>query len=222
MLDSEQILLCGDLHNGQSDPLLYSVFPLADCLKEVYMALAATATVYTPEDLLHLPDQGRYELLDGHLVERKMGTRSSYAATNALIIMGHFILQNNLGLTFQSDCGYQIFTDAPERVRFADGSFIRQGRLPEDQLPQGHCRTSPDLVIEAVSPHDMAYELEAKIAQWLGAGVRLVWVLYPETQRIQVHRADGTVTKLQRDDQLEGEEVIPGFRCQVTDVFRGL
>jgi Uma2 family endonuclease len=46
-------------------------------------------------------------------------------------------------------------------------------------------------VIEAVSPNDTAYEVEDKIAQWLGAGVRLVWVLYPETQRVQVHRADG-------------------------------
>jgi Uma2 family endonuclease len=72
-----------------------------------------------------------------------------------------------------------------------------RGKLPEDHPPQEHCRLAPDLVIEAVSPHDTASELEEKIAQWLAAGVRLVWVLYPETQRLQVHRVDGTVTKLQ-------------------------
>jgi Uma2 family endonuclease len=180
-----------------------------------------TATLYTPEDLLTLPDYGRFELLDGHLVERKMGAKSSYAATNVLILMGHFVLSNNLGLVFQADCGYQIFEE-PGRVRFADGSFIRRGRLPEDRPPQGHCPLAPDLVIEAVSPHDTAAELEAKIAQWLSAGVQLVWVLYPETHRLQVHRADGTVTKLQASDQLSGEEVIPGFQCQVAAVFQGL
>lgn len=222
MVDSGQILLSSDPQNGQGNPLLRSVLLLTDCFKEVYMALAATVTSYTPEDLLHLPDQGRYELLDGHLVERKMGAKSSYTATNILGLVWHFVRHNNLGLVFQADCGYQIFAEDPGRVRFADCSFIRRGRLPEDRPPEGHCRTSPDLVIEAVSPHDMAYELEAKIAQWLGAGVRLVWVLYPETQRIQVHRADGTVTKLQQDNQLDGEEVIPGFQCQVTEVFRGL
>jgi Uma2 family endonuclease len=77
-------------------------------------------------------------------------------------------------------------------------------------------------VIEAVSPNDTAYEVEDKIAQWLGAGVQLVWVLYPETQRVQVHRADSTVTKLQSTEQLSGEAVLPGFECQVAAVFQGL
>jgi hypothetical protein len=49
-----------------------------------------------------------------------------------------------------------------------------------------------------------------------------VWVLYPETQRVQVHRADGTVTKLQSEEQLSGEDVIPGFQCQIAAVFQGL
>ena len=160
------------------------------------MTLATTVTHYTPEDLLSLPEYGRFELIDGQLVERKMGAKSSLAATNLLIRMGSFVQSNHLGLVFQADCGYQIFTEEPGRVRFADGSFIRHGKLSEDRVPQGHCRVVPDLVIEAVSPNDTAYALEEKIAQWLGAGVRLVWVLYPETQRMQVHRADGTVSKL--------------------------
>src|SRR5919205_3644737 len=159
------------------------------------MALATTAMSYTPEDLLTLPDYGRFELIDGHLVERKMGAQSSYAATNVLILFGHFVRSNNLVLVFQADCGYQIFAEDPGRVRFADASFIRRGRLPEDRPPQGHCRVAPDLLIEAVSPNDTASELEEKIAQWLSAGVQLVWVLYPETQHVQVHRPDGSVTK---------------------------
>lgn len=186
------------------------------------MALATTETPYTPEDLLALPDYGRYELIDGQLVERNMGAKSSYAATNVLGLMWHFVRRNSLGLVFQADCGYQIFPEEPNRVRFADGSFIRRGRLPEDRPPQGHCRVPPDLVIEAVSPRDTAYEVEGKIAQWLGAGVQLVWVIYPDTHRVQVHRPDGTATKLQSEDQLVGEDVVPGFQCQVTEIFQGL
>jgi len=186
------------------------------------MILATTATHYTPEDLLALPEYGRFELIDGQLVERKMGAKSSYAATKLLIRFGSFVESNNLGLVFQADCGYQIFAEEPGRVRFADASFIRRGTLPEDRIPQGHCRVVPDLVIEAVLPNDTAYEVEDKIAQWLGAGVRLVWVLYPETQRVQVHRADGTVTKLRSAEGLSGEDVIPGFQCQVAEIFQGL
>ena len=186
------------------------------------MPHTTTTTLYTPEDLLTLPEYGRYELIDGHLVERHMGARSSYAATNLLILMGAFVRGHHLGLVFQADCGYQIFVAAPNQVRFADGSFIRHGQLPDERLPSGHCRHCPDVVIEAVSPHDTAYELEEKIAQWLAAGVRLVWVFYPETHHIQVHRADGTVTKLQADDHLLGEDVLPGFQCDVAEVFDGL
>ena len=186
------------------------------------MTLTTTTTLYTPEDLLTLPDYGRFELLDGHLVERKMGAQSSYAATNALVLIGYFVRSNNLGLVFQADCGYQIFAEDPGRVRFADVSFIRSGRLPEDRPPLGHCHVAPELVIEAVSPHDTASELEAKIAQWLSAGVQLVWVLYPETHRIHVHRPDGTVTALPSDAQLSGEDSVPGSQCQVAEVFQGL
>lgn len=63
------------------------------------------------------------------------------------------------------------------------------------------------------SCHPMAppMQIEDKSVQWLGAGVRLVWVLYPETQRLQVHWADGTVTKLPSGAQRAGEGVVPGF-----------
>jgi Uma2 family endonuclease len=186
------------------------------------MTPATTATRYTPEDLLTLPDYGRFELIDGQLVERKMGAKSSLAATNLLGLIWHYVRSNRLGLVFQADCGYQIFAEEPGRVRFADESFIRRGQLPEDRVPQGHCRVVPDLVLEAVSPNDTAYEVEDKITQWLGAGVRLVWVVYPETQRMQVHRADGTVTKLQSGESLMGEDVLPGFQCQIAEVFQGL
>jgi Uma2 family endonuclease len=191
-------------------------------LEEVRMTLATTVTHYTPEDLLALPEYGRFELIDGQLVERKMGAKSSLAATNLLGLVWYFVRSNNLGLVFQADCGYQIFAEAPGRVRFADGSFIRHGKLPEELVPEGHCRVTPDLVIEAVSPNDTAYEVEDKIAQWLGANVRLVWVIYPETQRVQVHRADGTVTKLQSEEQLLGEDVLPGFQSQIAEIFQGL
>jgi hypothetical protein len=46
--------------------------------------------------------------------------------------------------------------------------------------------------------------------------------MYPDTQRLHVHRHDGTVSKLRVDDVLAGEDVVPGFQCQVTAIFQGL
>ena len=63
-----------------------------------------------------------------------------------------------------------------------------------------------------------AYTLE-KIVQWLRAGVRLVWVLDCERRVARVYRADGTETLLGLDGVLEGEDVLPGFRCSLREVF---
>ena len=186
------------------------------------MATAAVDTPYPPEDLLALPDKGRYELIDGQLVERNMGARSSYVAAKLLRLLGLLTDAEELGLLFGSDCGYQIFADDPSRVRYADGSFMRRGRLPGDIPPEGHCHIPPDLVIEAISPNDIARAVEEKVEQWLAAGVRLVWVLYPDSRRLHVHRYDGTVSKLRLDDALSGEDVVPGFQCRIGEVFQGL
>ena len=69
------------------------------------MTSVITSTLYTPEDLLRLPDYGRFELIDGQLVERNMGAQSSYAATNMIGLLWSLIHRNHLGLVFQSDCG---------------------------------------------------------------------------------------------------------------------
>ena len=93
------------------------------------MATAVTDTRYTPEDLLALPDAGRYELIDGQLVERSLGATSSYVAARLVRLLGLTTDAQALGLLFGSDCGYQIFADDPSCVRYADSSFIRRGRL---------------------------------------------------------------------------------------------
>ena len=64
-----------------------------------------------------------------------------------------------------------IFPDDPNRVRFPDGSFFRSGRLPNDMLPRGHIRVVPDLVLEVVSPNDLAWEVDVKATGYLQVGV---------------------------------------------------
>ncbi len=70
-----------------------------------------------------------------------------------------------------------------------------------------------------VSPNDLAAELDEKIEDYLKAGVNLVWVIHPESRTASVYRRDGSVSRLHQDDELSGEEVIPGFRCAVRSLF---
>ena len=114
---------------------------------------------------------------------------------------------------------YQCFPHDPKMVRKPDVSFIRAGRLPGDVLPSGFVRIAPDLAVEVVSPNDLAPELDEKLEDYQKAGVRLVWVIYPESRTVSVYRGDGSASRLHQDDVLSGEDVIPGFRCEVGSLF---
>ncbi len=187
------------------------------------MSTITTIPPITPEELLLLPDQINYELADGKLVERNMGMESSRVAANILIRIGRIVRQQAIGHVFGADAGYQCFSDDPGKVRKPDVSFIRLGRLANEEIPEGHCQIHPDLAVEVVSPNDTAYELEDKVAEYLKAGIPLVWVVNPPTKTVRIHRPrtakQGPVSELTDADMITGEDVLPGFSCAVKEFF---
>lgn len=74
-------------------------------------------------------------------------------------------------------------------------------------------------MVEIASPSDSRREVHDKARMWLGHGVRLVWVVYPETRMVDVHRSEGTVTTVGHDGTLDGMDVRPGFPCPLSTVF---
>ena len=174
---------------------------------------------YTPEDLLAMANGDDYELVDGQLVETKMGTKSSWVASEVLFQIRSFVKTKAEGWVL-GEASYQCFPDAPAKVRRPDVSFIRFGRLEDEELPDGHCPIAPDLVVEVTSPRDTHYEVAEKIEEYPSAGVSLVWIVNPHTRTVLVYRKDlDTVSFLHEADELSGEEVLPGFRCPVRAVF---
>jgi Uma2 family endonuclease len=176
-------------------------------------------TTYTPEDLLAMPDGKNYELVDGRLVERNMGAESSWIGGNLYFALRSHCNEPGAGWVWPADNGYQCFPHAPKLVRRPDVSFIRAGRFPGGELPKGHVRIPPDLAVEVVSPNDLAYEVEERVDDYLKAGVPLIWVIHPENRTVFIRRGNGTVSRLDQNDELSGEEVIPGFRCAVRSLF---
>jgi Uma2 family endonuclease len=111
------------------------------------------------------------------------------------------------------------FPHEPGLVRRPDVSFVRFGRFLGEALPKGWCKIVPDLAVEVVSPNDTAYEIDEKLEDYRKAGVPLVWVINPNSRIVWVIRGDGSVSHLIQDDELSGENVIPGFRCKVREVL---
>ena len=181
-------------------------------------ALLDRAKTYTPDDLLRIPDGHRFELVDGRLERRDMGTTSSWVGGELYARVRDFCQANRAGWVFAADAGYACFAGG-RTVRFPDVSVIRFGRLPGEQLPEGHLTIPPDLAVEVVSPRDRVEKLERKLRDYRTAGVRLVWVIYPALGIARVHRPDRTITEIAADEFLDGEAVLPGFRVRLGDLF---
>lgn len=179
----------------------------------------APVITHSPEDLLAMPDGKGYELVNGTLVELNVGALSSWIGTNLARLLGNFVERHRLGWIWATEAGYQCFPDEPNNVRKPDVSFIRNGRLPGERIPKGFLRIAPDLAGEVISPNDFTLELDTKVVEYLHAGVRLLWIINPETRTIRIHRADGTVGWLTESDKLSGEDILPGFDCQVAELF---
>jgi Uma2 family endonuclease len=183
------------------------------------MSVAEHQSLITPDDLLTLPDGDRFELVNGHLVERNMGFLSSFIGATVIRILSSFVEQHNLGWVAGADCGYQCFPNDPNKVRKPDVSFIALPRLSQDAVPTGFVRIAPDLAVEVISPNDLNVETDQKVEDYLGAGVKLVWVINPQSRTVLVYRADGSIVGLRDSDEISGEDVLPAFRCQVNELF---
>jgi Uma2 family endonuclease len=123
-----------------------------------------------------------------------------------------------LGHLFGQDTGFRI-ESSPDTVRGPDLAFVRQERAGE--MPRrGYAALAPDLVVEILSPEDRPAEHLAKVAQWLGTGTLLVWVIDPHRTEAHIHRADGSLTIVRGDEVLDGVAVLPGFSCPLAYVLR--
>lgn len=83
-----------------------------------------------------------------------------------------------------------------------------------------HC--APYFAAEVLSPEDRMGEVEEKTKAWLDAGLKLPWIVNPKSRNVTVFRSLADVEVKAGDDVLDGEPVVPGFRCTVDDIFRPL
>jgi Uma2 family endonuclease len=172
-----------------------------------------------PEDLLQLPDGDRYELVDGVPKEKPVGAESDEIAVGVAVVLKQFVRAHNLGHVYGSQTGFQCFPDKPKQVRMPDASFVAAGRLPDDKTPEGYIKVAPDLAVEVVSPYERYEEVEAKVAEYRAAGVKLIWIVSPKSRTVVIRRLDGSCAEVGPTGQLSGEDVLAGFVCPVADLF---
>lgn len=174
----------------------------------------------TADELLELYGKGvRGELIRGVLCETMpSGGEHGEIVMNLGAELRQFTKAGKLGRIFGSDAGVRLERD-PDTIREPDIAYISSEKLPWSTRVTGFYETVPDLVVEVASPSNSHWELNDKALMWLHYGVRLVWVVYPDTRNVTVYRANHRALTLSDEDALDGLDVLPGFTCVVSEIF---
>ena len=183
--------------------------------------MTAVRKLLTADDLLAMPEDGKkYELVRGELIEmpppgfmhglvvRRIGQR-----------FGNFVDEHSLGFVVTSEVGIYSERD-PDTVIAPDCAVISLERIPTPFPTRGYIfGVVPDLVVEVISPGYSTTAAEARAQMWLDAGARLALVAYIATEEMVAHSDDGAVRRFGIGDTLTCEPVLPGFDCQVAEIF---
>jgi Uma2 family endonuclease len=184
------------------------------------MGTAERTRRYTPDDLLAMPDGDRYETARGELVEKPVSEDSDGISGEIFFHLKSFVRTRGLGWAFGGDRLFRCFPHDPSQGRKPDASFVSSAKLPDGPTGRGITPVPPDLAVEVVSPDDVAYELEEKLADYRLAGVPLIWVVYPNRRTVHVFSGGSDApTVLHESDTLTGGDVLPGFSVKVADLF---
>jgi len=179
----------------------------------------------TVDELHAIPDDGwTYELIKRVLVRMPL---SSGGASNMGLLLGAeltvYVKTQGLGRVTGEQGGYRLDPAHPRETELGpDYAFVRADRVPSRTSPDYFkaWQLAPDLAIEVVSENQYAPGMAAKAKTYLSFGTRLVWVIWPRYERVDVwHPGDETPTALGVDDTLDGEDVVPGFTYPIADLF---
>ena len=163
-------------------------------------------------------NSSRYEIVDGEIYERSM-PNPEHARIEAKITtkIGKFLENNPIGEVY-TECHFQL---KKKLTRVPDIAFVSFERFPESGEPKGSkWLIAPDLAIEIISPTDDYEEVFKKLSEYFAAKVKQVWLVSPEQKTLTVYRSRKDAAILTEEDEVVCEEILPGFRLKLSDIFQ--
>ncbi|KAM3096850.1 Uma2 family endonuclease [Phormidesmis sp. 146-12] len=127
--------------------------------------------------------------------------------------------QADLGVVFDSSTIFKLPNGAN---RSPDVAWITNDRWSALSIEQQKKfpPIAPDFVIELRSETDTLSELQEKMQEYVDNGVRLGWLIDPQTKQVIIYRLGQPVETLQTPATLLGETVLPGFVLDLSRIFR--
>lgn len=152
---------------------------------------AATESVqYTIEDIYHLPDGKRAELIDGELYMMATPNKIHQRIVMELSFRIRDYIGRNHGECEIFSAPFAVFLYADDKTYIEpDISVI----CDKNKLTEEGCMGAPDWILEVVSPSSKRMDYYVKLFKYRTAGVREYWVVNPMDQRVTVYNFEQDV-----------------------------
>ena len=144
------------------------------------------------------------------------GARHGGIGVRLIVRLASHVEAHQLGGVYGPDATFQI----GENQRIPDVAFVAATRFPVGGEPEGSWPLAPDSAVEIISPNDLYERVISKVEEYLAAGVRQVWLISPEHKTVTIYSSPTHTTILTEADDLVSDELLPGFRCRIADLFQ--
>ena len=156
-----------------------------------------------------------YELDQGELLREASPTlRHNLVRQQIAVKLIEFVKARELGLVVEE----MDFRLSAETVRNPDVAFIDVAHAKDIDLDRSPVDCAPTLAVEVVSPHNRADDMARKTHQYLEAGCRVVWLVYPSLRMVEVHSKDG-VRQVREPEVLREDTLFPGLALSLSYLF---
>ncbi|WP_375493160.1 Uma2 family endonuclease [uncultured Nostoc sp.] len=131
--------------------------------------------------------------------------------------LGNWTDADGRGLAFDSSTGFKLPNGAN---RSPDASWVSRERLEAlNPDPAKFLPLAPDFAVELRSASDSLKTVQQKMQEYIENGVRLGWLIDPQNQQVEIYRPGQEVEVLQSPTSLSGEDVLPGFVLDITQIL---
>ena len=179
--------------------------------------MASTKTLVTAQQLLEMGSDTRFELVRGELVPMSpVGKDHGSLVALLLSWLVPFVRKTKLGW-YGTERGFVLARD-PDVVRAPDVYFLARAREVSTK-GLGFYEGAPDLAVEVLSASDRASEVQIKVREYLAAGTPLAWVVDPWSKTVTVYHPSGDAHVYSGEQEVSGENVLPGFSFRCSELF---
>ncbi len=189
------------------------------------MATATPNRLLTSEDLFAMrPNKKvdrwlfRGELRESKETKRNPGHSGATAKIAALLVIWLETRPKPRGRIYSGEAYFRIRKE-PETNVGIDVAYSTPAQASKTEDTASYVDGPPILAVEVLSPYDKQRAIAETIGEYLDCGVKVVWIVDPMLRTVTIYRPDGDPIMVNRSQQLVGGKELPGFRCQVSDIF---